>query len=366
MKLQRMKKILMVVPTLNLGGAERVAHILATSLQDHGYEIILISRTKTPDFYILPNTIHRINLSPLKKTTTPLGAYIQNKRLIAEYKKQFKQIKPDLIISFMNRTNIRTLLAARNLKIPVIITEHNYPPENPLGKIWEYLRKKNYPFATKLISISKGTDGFFTWMPSEKKVIINNPVFDEKKIKGFSNIEKEKIIISAGRLKAVKNYPLLINAFNNISNEFPEWKLIILGEGDKRAELEALIEKLKLQSRVELPGMVSSIGPYLDKSSIFCLTSLTEGFGNVIIEAMHHKLPVISTDCPTGPAEIIKHGTNGLLVPNNDLNGLTKQLRTLILDPELSKKIADNGYNESKKYSIPQIMKQWENLLEKL
>lgn len=352
-----------IIPSLSLGGAERVAHTLALSFKEYGFEISFITRSKKEDFYILPDSVSRANLADLKSSKTPVGAYLKNEIYIRRLRKEIKSISPDLIISFMNRTNIRTIKAAVTLDIPIIITEHNYPPANPLGKIWEKLRIKYYPQATKLVSISKGTDSYFSWMPENKRAVINNPINHINTPCEVESQNGRKLIVSAGRLQKVKNYELLIDSFAKIYKKIPEWDLIIYGEGSERENLEKMIFELKLDNRVFLPGLVSPVENYIKKASIFCLSSTSEGFGNVIIEAMSLGIPVISTNCPTGPSEIICNEEIGVLVPTKDTAKMSEAILDLANNEKKRKKLSVAGLERSKDYSLPSITEKWIDLI---
>jgi GalNAc-alpha-(1->4)-GalNAc-alpha-(1->3)-diNAcBac-PP-undecaprenol alpha-1,4-N-acetyl-D-galactosaminyltransferase len=356
-------RITLVIATLRLGGAERVASLLGNAFDDSGHDVTIITRTKDSDFYLLNGNIKRVNLPVLKSSRTPFGSFLKNNSLIRNYTRALDQIKPDIIISFMNRTNIRVLRAVKRRSYPLIISEHNYPPANPLGQIWEHLRKKWYPRADHLVALSRGTDDFFDYLPTDKKSVIHNPVsFMPAKEVG----NRKKRFISAGRLHRVKNYHFLIECFSMIADELPDWDLVILGEGEERHKLEEQIQVNGLSDRVLLPGKVDNVPEYFADSSVFCLTSDTEGLGNVIIEAMGSGLPVISLDCPTGPGEIIRNRDEGILIPMGDKIAFSRKMLELANDHSLRQNLIKHGLIRSQDFSMEKIYPQWEELINRV
>ena len=356
-------RITLVIATLRLGGAERVASLLGNAFSDSGHKVTIITRTKERDFYPLNGNIERVNLPVLASSRTPFGSIIKNNSLIRKYTLAFDQIQPDIIISFMNRTNVRVLRAIKRRSYPVIISEHNYPPANPLGRIWEYLRKKWYPRADHLVSLSRGTFDFFDFLPADKKSVIYNPViFTPTR----ETVHRKKRFISAGRLHPVKNYNFLIECFSMIADELPDWDLVILGEGEERHMLEEQIQKHCLSDRILLPGKVDNVSEYFAESSVFCLTSDTEGLGNVIIEAMGSGLPVISLDCPTGPGEIIRNRDEGILIPMGDKLAFSRKMLELANDNSLRQNLIEHGLNRSLEFSMENIYPHWEKLIRKI
>lgn len=161
-------------------------------------------------------------------------------------------------------------------------------------------------------------------------VVIPNAI-NEAFIKPPYEGERRKVIATAGRLSAQKNFGLLINAFADIAEDFPDYSLEIYGEGEKRSELEALAEKRGVAHRVKMPGYTTSLGEKIQDVTLFVLSSDYEGMPNALMEAMALGLPCISTDCPVGgPRCLIKCGLNGVLVPINDARALSSEITKVL------------------------------------
>lgn len=207
-------------------------------------------------------------------------------------------------------------------------------------------------------------DRITNWKDNPKIDVIPNPVRFENDL--TADVSQNKRILAAGRLTYQKNFSSLIRAFRRIANKYPEWTLVILGEGEERILLENLIDSLSLQRQVLLPGNVSNVRDWMFDSSMFALSSRTEGLPLVLIEAMSVGLPVISYSCPTGPKDVISNGIDGYLVPPENEEVLAERIATLIEDPSLRKRMSIAAIEKSKRFSIDQIIRQWCLLFDEL
>jgi glycosyltransferase involved in cell wall biosynthesis len=169
-----------------------------------------------------------------------------------------------------------------------------------------------------------------------------------------------------GRLVPQKGFDLLIPAFAASAHRFPQWELVIVGDGPARAGLQAQIAAFGLTDRVFLPGRAGNIGAWYERAHAYVLPSRFEGMPNVLLEAMSHGLPVISFDCETGPGEIIRHGVDGLLVPPQDIKALAEAMAMLMGDDELRQQLGAGAVETRLRYALPTIEAQWRSLLVRL
>ena len=190
-----------------------------------------------------------------------------------------------------------------------------------------------------------------------------NPAFIRENYNG----DREKKIVAVGRVDANKNHEMIIKAFAEIASAYPDYKLIIYGEGELRQKLIEFAADLGLEGRVELPGSIANVADAIHKASVFVLSSYSEGMPNTLLEAMALGIPVISTDCPPGgPGELIDHGENGLLTPPGDCNRLAENLQKLLDNIDYAKKMGENASKVKDEFNPGVINRTWKNYLEKI
>ena len=217
--------------------------------------------------------------------------------------------------------------------------------------------------ASGVILQTKECLDFFPKGIRKKAVILKNPInpcFFKKRYLG----EREKTIVTVGRVDENKNHQMLVKAFAGIAEEFPEYKLIIYGDGEKRKELLELANLLGLRERILLPGNIDNVADAIYKTRVFVLSSNKEGMPNALIEAMIMGLTVVSTDCPCGgPAELIDTGVNGLLVTVGDENELRENLQFLLKNLQTADLMGEKASITSEIYSPEKVLLEWENYL---
>ena len=185
-------------------------------------------------------------------------------------------------------------------------------------------------------------------------------------ITGEPRAERQKVVLAAGRLTWQKGFDLLIDAYVPLAREHPDWQLRIYGDGNRKQRLRRRILRHGVYNNVFLMGPTQRLGEFMSRASVFALSSRYEGFGMVIVEAMSKGLPVVSFDCPRGPAEIIDTGRDGILVPSQDVAGMTQALRELIRDDERRRRYGAAALDKARQFEIDEIGAQWESLLAQL
>jgi len=342
-----------LIYNLNAGGAERVVSLLANELSLTN-DIVIITLSIDEPFYKLNDSISIKQLGVLKSRNNFLKSIVSNLFLIFKITSLIRSLKVKSLICFMTNSSVLGIVSGKFLsKINVIISERCNPLTRDLG-YWDFIRKKVYKFADKLVVQSEEISNYFKPFVDERKIsIIPNPI---KIVDSYKN-KKEKIILTVGRLDANKNQEQIIRSFSKIKND--QWKLIVCGDGTSMCELIDLTVKLNVQNKVEFTGIVKNIEDYYERAAVFAFSSLSEGFPNVLLEGMNHRCACISTDCPTGPSMLIKNNVNGFLIPLGDEISYTNHLQKLIDDEKTRNIFVSNAKSSLENHSLNKIADQW-------
>lgn len=352
--------ITIMIGGLSGGGAERVVCNLSNYLSQRHIVTILTMSEDRPA-YFLEKQIKRVNLH-LKNESS--NAVLKNLRRLKRFRKYLKEGNIDVFIVMLPGT-INFMLAHRHLiKVPIIVSERGDPSITyNRSFIQRLFVKKLYPKVDNFVFQTVDAQKFYGNYVKKKGIIIPNAI-NEEFIRPTFLGNRRKAIVSVGRLNSQKNFSLLIEAFNKVSLEFPEYTLEIYGDGPQRIELEKKIEKLGLTEKVILPGYVSNISDYIEDASLYVMSSNYEGMPNSLMEAMVLGIPSISTDCPVGgPKFLIENGVNGFLVPINDSKVMAKRIRELLLNPELARKFSERSPKIKDKLSSQKIYGMWEETI---
>ncbi len=361
-----MMQLTLVIYSLTSGGAERVMSIIANYWAAKEWAITLLTMDdgSVPPFYNLDSRIKHIPLGIARSSPNLLVALWNNLKRIWTLRSVIIKSKPDAVISFLDTTNVLTILATQGLKIPVIVDEQIHPAMLPCGRTWEILRQWTYTRADRVVAITTRALNYFSPQIQSRGCVIPNPALSVDLGENSSHkLLYKPCIIAMGRLEEQKGFDLLLQAFAQLKDRYPDWKLLVLGEGSLRSHLESLRDRLGLADRVDLRGVVKNPHEFLKQADIFVMSSRFEGFPNALCEAMACGLPVISTDCPSGPQEIIRDGVDGILVPNEDVSALVAAMERLISDEGERKRLAVRASEVTERFGIEKIMGMWEALL---
>ena len=364
-EIDRAETIALYISSMRKGGAERVIANLAQYLDEKGYHVVLVTTHKAEIEYEVPDTVKRILSEPDECELQ--GGRIRN--FLTRFRKLrriWKEEKPDAIVSFIGKNNIMAILTSLGMGIPVAVSVRGEPGEEYYNGLLRFLARNLFYLADGVILQTKRCMEFFPKGVRKKAIILKNPVnpvFFREPYRG----EREKTIVAVGRVDENKNHEMLIRAFAGIADEFPEYRLIIYGDGDKRSDLLKLTKELKLEDRISLPGNIDNVADAIYKTRVFVLSSNTEGMPNTLIEAMILGLTVVSTDCPCGgPAELIVHGVNGLLSPVKDVNAMKENLQYILNNLHRADEMAHEASKTSDIYDVNKVYLEWENYLKYL
>lgn len=358
-------KVIFSIEVLGTGGAERVATVLSNRFIQEGHAATIVCFYIMPDFnYYVDPRVQIVEFESNRKMDKGLAHWLYVTKRIIKLHKFLKEFKPDVMISFYVNNSCQNLLSAFGTGVPVVISERDAFVTSD-GQFKRLLRRLFYPWAKGFIyqtyEAKKALNKYNT--KNKPSLILANPVhidafYDEVEVGSY------KKIVCAGRLDQNKNFAGIIQAFSQVAEKHPEFTLEIYGDGPERLNLSNLIENLGLQEKVKLAGITTDIVHAFTGASLFVLFSDTEGFPNVLLEAMAVGLPVISSDCPIGgPALLIKDGVNGLLVAPGDIDALAQKMDYLLSDKDSREKFAANARCVRTKNNITRIYKDLENFI---
>ena len=342
-----------LISSLNSGGAERVVSLLANELSLTN-DIVIITLSKDEPFYTLNDSITIKQLGVLNSETNPLKSIFSNLVLIYKISSLIRSLKIKRLICFMATSNVLGILSGKLLSnIKVTISERANPNFQDVG-YWNFLRRKTYNFADRLVVQSEEISNYFKPFIDGRKIsIISNPI----KIVDSNKKNKEKIILTVGRVDENKNQEQIIRSFSRLKQE--GWRLIICGDGPLLSKLKDLVIALNINDAVEFKGNVKNIEKQYERASIFAFSSLSEGFPNVLLEAMNYGCACISTDCPTGPSILIENNVNGFLIPLTDENSYTNHLLKLIDEEKTRNIFVSNAKSSLENYALNKVADQW-------
>ena len=354
----KLMKILFVIHGLRSGGAEKVLIMLANYLVTIGYQVSILIFTTEEPFYDIHSSVKLIKIEhiPDKKGLFPKLKFIFTR--VNLLRKIFKNENPDIVISFITMMNIYSIVAAKLARKKIIVSEHtNYTVDSK--SISGFIRRLVYPFADFVVVLTNYDKEQYAFVKNVH--VIKNPLVLSN---NYTNCVRENIVLGVGTLIPLKGFDMLIKAFSKLEEN--AWKLVILGEGPDREELQNLIDELDLRDKVSLPGMTKDVEKYYRKASIFVLSSRTEGFPGVLCEAIGYGCASIAFDCLTGPSDIIEHNINGILVDPENVNKLSQEIQKLIDDPELRSSLSLHSQKITSLLDIKTISNEWIKLFDSI
>ena len=360
-------KLLFFIASLQCGGAERVSVTLCNHWAERGWDVTLATfddGTTLPFFPLGPRVRH----VPLGLGSRPSGlvrSMIDNLSRVRRLRRFVARERPDRIVSFIDETNVLVLLAAWGTGIPVIVSVRTDPSQHAIPPPWRILRRFTYPWARAIVLQTEAAAEHVPASWASRVAVVPNPVPKAAPVEsahGSQNGTTHRIV-GIGRLGTEKGFDLLIRAFAGIAGEHPQWNVTILGEGPERSALAVEIERSGVAGRVDLPGREADAAGVLRRSGLFVLPSRYEGFPNALCEAMACGLPVVAFDCRSGPAEIIRDGVDGVLVPGGNVGALSAAMARLIADPEGRRRLGARATEVSDRFSVERIASLWERIL---
>ncbi|MCR5672055.1 MAG: glycosyltransferase [Butyrivibrio sp.] len=393
------KHIAMYIGSLTKGGAERVMVNLAEFFYEQGYKVTFVTTYLSENEYEVkhaawkrvpagaPGGVLVMDTDENPAWVDPMGgekdgidrvfsALLKDEQKGRAYNLQmrhkklrniWKELHPDLILSFIGKNNIMAISTAAGLGIPVVVSVRSNPDREYASLSMRTSMYATFGKAAGIVVQSKGAKERLPKFLQDKCMILQNslnPSFIRPRYLG----EREKKIVMVARLDENKNQAMVMEAFKDVRERgFKDYTLALYGDGPDRMKLQHLAVKLGIEKNVEFKGNVQHVAEHIEKASMFILASNQEGMPNSLIEALSLGLPCISTDCPCGgPRELINSGENGLLVPVGDKKKMTDAMLRILSDKDLSDRFSIEAVKIQGKCSPDVINGKWKEYFDNI
>ena len=349
-------KVVVVINSLASGGAERVVSTLTREWAKSHHVLIALFDISRPT-YDHGGQVEDLGAASAPSSVKKLNnAFLRSTRLVRILRRE----RPDRIVSFMESANFPALVAAAvtGLLDRLCVSVRCNPVT--ITGLYRTLIPIAYRFAKRVVSPSNGVRNALHKMglPARKLSVIPNPVAKRVGATKPARADfSERYVLGVGRLEREKGFDRLLRAFSMVDQS--DMQLVILGGGTERAALLAISRELGITSQLHLPGVVADVDAWYRRADCFVLTSHCEGSPNVVVEAMANGCPVVSFDCPYGPAEILEGGRSGILVPQDDITGLSDAIQRVVSDRALRTRLAKAGMQRAKAFSVEKVAPRW-------
>lgn len=359
------KKIAFYIGSLRKGGAERVFVNLADYFRREGWEVVMVTQYRVEEEYDLPKGVGRI-LSDIEAAKVTKSRLLNFFRRLNRLHVIWKEQKADLVLSCIGKNNFMTVVSVMGTKTKAVVSVVGEAKEEYPTRMMRMLANLLFPAAAGVVLQTEASKRFFYKKVVERAVVLPNslnPVFIRPRYEG----EREKRIVSVGRMDANKNHAMQVRAFAALQGRFPDYMLIIYGDGELRASIEEEASRLGVADRVLFPGVVPDVAERIERASVFLLTSYSEGVSNALIEALALGLPVIATDVPSGGTEeLMTDGVNGLVIPAGDQEALENALARLLQDPAFADKLGREAAKVQERLAPERVNALWKAYFEEI
>lgn len=375
-----------LIHSLDGGGAERVMAGLSSRLAEKGHQVSLITLDDgSTDRHQCSATVKRHPLKVMADSSGWWSAATNTISRMRSIRRSLDEIRPDVLLSFCDRTNILAVLSAGHLaglsvgilpgtsrgkRLPLVLSERSDPAKQVLPKPWRWLRKRTYRRATTVICQTAAAARWLAELGIASRVVpsavdVPPSALVSQTADGTvrdKDSTDRRLIVTVGRLSHEKGMDRLINAFAKIASRSPNWDLRIVGDGPCRKSLQSQIESSSLQVRVALAGWKSPVWSELQSADLFVLPSRYEGFPSALLEAMAVGLPVIALDSQEGSMEVIRPQVDGVIAAD-DVDSLAEAMARLTMDADLRAHLGANAKSVLERFGWESMVDQYEAVL---
>lgn len=367
------KRIAFYIGSLGKGGAERVIRNLALFFYEQGYDVFMVTKLREEVEYELRPEITRIiaDITDAEDTGKRLGNLLAR---IKKLKEIWKEIKPDIIVSFIRKNNLMAIASAMPLKIPVVVSVRSAPERELAGKGVKQLTFAMFGRAAGIVLQTTQAMEYFPKRLQKKAVILPNSInrefaeyLDNMGEVSQGNKTSDFRVITVGRIDDNKNQKMLVEAFVQVCGSDSKWTLHLYGDGESRQKVEAIAKASNVADKIVFHGVVDNIPEEMSKADIFVLPSKVEGMPNALIEAMAMGKACISTDCPCGgPADLIENEVSGILIRVDDKEGLVRALAGLMEDADRRQALGIMASDIRKRLAPTEVNRKWQEYIESI
>lgn len=355
----RRLRIALLVSSLGPGGAEGVVARLASAWARRGDDVAVVTLAPAGhDFFAVDPAVRRTTLDLAAESRSPVAALRANVRRLAVLRKALRAEQPDVVLSFVDRTNVLALAAAVGTRLPIVVCERTDPTRHVLEQPWELLRRLLYRRAAALVVQHEGLRPWAEGHCSAGRVLVlGNPIVLDPLPEADDPARAARRIIGLGRLSPEKGFDRLIEAFARIAGRLPGWTLVLSGEGPQRASLEALVAARDLRDRVVLRGLVRDPWRGTGAGDVFVLPSRYEGMSNALLEAMARGLaPVVTPEAGQG---IVRDGESAIVAADGGADALAVAIARVAGDDRLRAEIARAARQRVRRHALERVAAEW-------
>ena len=353
-----------MIPAMSgAGGAERtMAYLLDHLTNHHDVTLLTLEASESEAFFPVPSSVRTIGLDKLGGRRLSRFARVISRPLLV--RQEVSACSPDVILSFMDTMNVVALIGCVGLGAPVVVSERNDPALHRVGRAKELLRDSSYALAKIVVVPTERVARYFPSHLSAKLRVVPNPVpqFADCAQPDRPDAKGRLRIIAVGRLEPHKGLASLVTAFAQVSQEHPDWDLLIIGEGRQRAELEALVRLHRLEGRVNLPGVVKDAGREIRAAHLMAFPSRYEGFPNALAEGLALGLPAIGLLGVSGVEELIVSERTGLIVGGTP-DDWSSALSALMRCSATRKRLGQAARSHVQQWAPSKVLPAWEAIL---
>ncbi len=352
-----MKEVIIIMPFITQGGAERVLSQLISEWVRSGIHITVLI-TSTGVFnkeYSIPAEVERVEIRAAKVRVFNILRSLYF--MMHEVRK-----RPEATVLVFNKTIMYKLAVIMPfIKNRVVVSERCDPFTDPPKKSRRKLRDRLFKKADACVFQTSYAQSYFSEDVKKKSKVIPNPI--NPSIPERYQGTRDKTIVAAGRLTEQKNFPMLLDAFADVHRSFPEYKLVIYGRGELENELKSQAKAMGIEDCVSFPGFSDHLYQDMLKCAVYASSSDYEGISNSMLEALTMGLPSVVTDCPAGGARmVIRDHVNGILVPVGDAKAMAEGIREILADEAFAENIGKEASKIRDEYPLEKIAKEWEEM----